>query len=141
MHCLIFSILIFSFLLQAEQIEIGGKILNVEIADTYESRAKGLMGRKKLADGEGMLFVYETEQPLTFWMKDTLIPLSIAFFNRQKEAVRILNMDPPEDDHLIRYKSSVPALYALEVPQGWFEKEGIQYGAKFSFLNSVNEIH
>ncbi len=134
---------IFFFLfssLYGEQIRLGREILTVEIADTYETRAKGLMGRTKLADGEGMLFVYEEADTLVFWMKNTLIPLSIAFFNTEKEILNILDMDPPKGKQLLKYRSRGPALYALEVPQGWFEKHGIKIGTKFSFLDPPNRL-
>lgn len=116
------------------QIQLGNEILTVEIADTPGTRARGLMGREKLAEGHGMLFIYEDAQRLTFWMKDTLIPLSIAFFDADKICVNILDMDPPIGEPLIKYRSTTPARYALEVSQGWFEKHGIVRGTKFSFL-------
>lgn len=118
-----------------EQIRIGDAVLTVEIAKTHESRAKGLMGRTELADGHGMLFIYDSPQRLVFWMKNTLIPLSIAFFDADKEIINILDMDPPLGSTLVNYRSTAPARYALEVPQGWFEKHGIERGAKFSFLD------
>ena len=132
-------ILYFSFL-SAEQIRIGKEVLTVEIASTHASRARGLMGRKQLADGHGMLFIYEEEQLLVFWMKETLIPLSIAFFDKEKKVIHTLDMDPPVGKHLIKYKSTAPALYALEVPQGWFERHGIERGMQFSFLDPSNQI-
>jgi uncharacterized membrane protein (UPF0127 family) len=122
------------------QIQIGDQILKVEIVDTHESRANGLMGRTELPEGEGMLFVYEKPQRLVFWMKNTLIPLSIAFFDEDKSLMNILDMDPPVGNTLIRYRSTAPALYALEVPQGWFEKHKIDVGTKFSFLDPRNQV-
>lgn len=116
------------------QIQVGSEVLTVEIVDTPTARAHGLMGRKELAEGHGMLFIYESAQRLTFWMKDTLIPLSIAFFDADKACINILDMDPPVGEPLIKYRSTAPARYALEVPQGWFEKHGIVRGTKFSFL-------
>lgn len=127
-------------LLHSEEILIGGQTLKVEVVDTYESRAQGLMGRTELPEGEGMLFVYEKSQRLVFWMKNTLLPLSIAFFNADKEIINVLDMDPPLGYPLIRYRSTAPAKYALEVPQGWFDKHKIGRGAKFSFLDPSNDI-
>lgn len=135
--------LIFLFLfstLYGVQIRLEKEVLTVEVADTHEARAKGLMGRTELPEGEGMLFIYEKGQRLVFWMKDTLIPLSIAFFNEDKELFQILDMDPPAGPQLVRYRSALPALYALEVPRGWFEKHGVDRGAKFSFLDPSNQI-
>jgi uncharacterized membrane protein (UPF0127 family) len=127
-------------LLYGEQIRLGNEILTVEIAKTHEARAKGLMGRTELPKGHGMLFVHERAQRLSFWMKDTLIPLSIAFFDEDKELINILDMDPPTGPPLVRYRSTAPALYALEVPQGWFEEHGIERGAKFSFLDQPVQV-
>lgn len=124
----------------AAQIRIGKEILDVEIADTQESRAIGLMGRKTLPEGKGMLFVYDKAQRLAFWMKNTWIPLSIGFFDDQKILIKTLDMDPPVGDHLIRYRSTAPARYALEVPQGWFERHKILVGNKFSFLESSDPV-
>jgi uncharacterized membrane protein (UPF0127 family) len=135
-----FFFVFFCSLLFSERISIDGNILEVEIADTHESRAKGLMGRLDLEEDHGMLFVYKTAQPLCFWMKNTFIPLSIAFFNEDKVLLQILDMDPPFQEPYPLYKSKTPALYALEVPQGWFRKKKIKPGVKFSFLSDQNHI-
>ena len=87
-----------------------------------------------------MLFVYEHEQRLVFYMKNTLIPLSIAFFDEDRVCINVLDMDVPSGSTLLRYRSTSPALYALEVPQGWFEKHGIDRGAKFSFLDETKVV-
>lgn len=128
------------FALFGSQIQIGNEVLTVEISNTPATRVRGLMGRKELPQGTGMLFVYEREERLTFWMKDTVIPLSIAFFDDDKICINILDMDPPIGEPLIRYRSTAPARYALEVAQGWFEKHHIARGAKFSFLDRPNQI-
>lgn len=138
MHWFIFFF--FFSILQGDEIRLGKEILKVEIARTHETRAKGLMGRTELEEGRGMLFVYPEPEILVFWMKNTLIPLSIAFFNSKKEIINILDMDPPKGKELKRYRSQGPALYALEVPQGWFERHGIEPGAKFSFLDPANRL-
>lgn len=128
-------------LIYAEQIQIGDQILNVEIASSYEERTTGLMGRKKLLDGSGMLFIYEKPHVLAFWMKNTLVPLSVAFCNEEKEIINIAHMDvPKKGEPLQKYYSDGPALYALEVPQGWFERHGIAPGDKFSFLDPRDEL-
>jgi len=99
--------------------------ITVEIAKTDEERAKGLMHRKKLADGEGMIFVFDRDQQLSFWMKNTLIPLSIAFIASDGHIVEIKDMQPND---LSSVRSSRSVRYALEVPQGWFGRAGIQAG-------------
>lgn len=122
------------------QIQIGKEVLTVEIADTPASRARGLMGRKELPEGQGMLFIYQKTERLCFWMKNTLIPLSVAFFDEDKACINILDMDPPIGEPLIKYRSTAPARYALEMPQGWFEKHGIYRGTKFSFLDPADYV-
>ncbi len=136
----LFLFLFTLFSLFGRQIQINDKVIEVEIADTPHKHALGLMGRTHLEEGKGMLFVYEKAQRLSFWMKHTLIPLSIAFFDDDRTVINILDMDPPIGDTIIKYRSTAPARYALEVPQGWFDKHRIERGAKFSFLDLENEI-
>jgi uncharacterized membrane protein (UPF0127 family) len=99
----------------------------VEIADNDAERARGLMGRTALAEDRGMLFVFDEEQTLSFWMKNTLIPLSIAFMDSEGRIVDIQDMKPLDDDPP-HYVSAEPARYALEVNQGFFEERGIKVG-------------
>jgi uncharacterized membrane protein (UPF0127 family) len=96
-----------------------------ELARTPEERARGLMGRKSLADGKGMLFIFERDETLSFWMKDTLIPLSIAFIASDGRIMEIRDMRPRD---LSAVQSSRSVRYALEVPQGWFARAGIAPG-------------
>jgi len=99
--------------------------ITVEIARTDDEKAKGLMHRKKLADGAGMIFVYDRDQQMSFWMKNTLIPLSIAFIASDGRIIEIKDMQPHD---LSSVKSSRSVRYALETPQGWFERAGVQAG-------------
>lgn len=133
MRVILFFVLFLS--LFGAQIKIEDQVLEVEIADTPSKWAKGLMYRSNLPEGKGMLFIYPKAMRLSFWMKNTLIPLSIAFFDDDRTVINILDMDPPIGKTLIKYRSTAPAQYALEVPQGWFDKHGIKRGAKFSFLD------
>jgi uncharacterized protein len=96
-----------------------------EVADTPESRRRGLMFRTELEGGRGMIFVFEEEGPQGFWMRDTYIPLDIAYLDRSQRIVDIQHMEPHTEDS---YESEYPALFALEVPQGWFEAQGIRVG-------------
>lgn len=128
------------FCLFGDLISLKDSELDVEIANTPEKRANGLMGRLELEEGAGMLFIYDTPQILTFWMKNTLLPLSIAFFDSEKTLINMLDMEPPFDEQYTYYKSKKAALYALEVPQGWFKKQGIRPGDKFTFLDQNNRI-
>ena len=106
----------------------GGKVeVRVEVADDLAEQAKGLMYRTTLGENRGMLFVYPDERELSFWMKDTLIPLSIAFIDRERRIIDIQDMKPL-DDEPPHYVSAEPAQYALEVNQGFFEKGGVKVG-------------
>ncbi|MBX7065786.1 MAG: DUF192 domain-containing protein [Parachlamydiales bacterium] len=140
MRILIFLGLFSSIFALEKTIRLGKETLNVEIADTFEARRQGLMGRQELPEGKGMLFIYDRAYRLAFWMKDTLIPLSIGFFDDDKRLIEVLDMDPPIGETLIKYRCTAPALYALEVPQGWFEKHKIHIGDKFSFLEPVDQV-
>lgn len=99
--------------------------LRVEVSKTLEERALGLMYRDSLSDTMGMLFIFEWQQPLIFWMKNTRIPLSIAFINEEGEIVDIQDMKPMD---LSLYASAYPARFALEVNRGWFDRHGIRVG-------------
>jgi uncharacterized membrane protein (UPF0127 family) len=99
--------------------------VKAEIARTENERAIGLMYRKELKDGSGMLFVFENDEILSFWMKNTLIPLSIAFIGRDGRIFEIRDMRPQD---LTPVQSVNPARYALEVPRGWFSRAGIVPG-------------
>ena len=111
--------------------------LRVEMALTPTQKAQGLMGRTSLAEGAGMLFEFQPPQILSFWMKNTLIPLSIGFFRANKTLIEIQEMEPSHgpvrEEFLPRYVSSEPAMYAIEVPKGWFHKKKIKPGAQFRF--------
>jgi len=99
--------------------------ITVEIARTDEERGKGLMFRKNLPDGEGMLFIFDRDQQLSFWMKNTVIPLSIAFISSDGYIIEIKDMQPND---LSSLKSSRSVRYALEVPQGWFVRVDVKAG-------------
>lgn len=127
-----FSILA-TVLLQVAQMKIGDSHLFVEIADTASSQEMGLMHRETLPPDHGMLFVYNQPEILSFWMKNTKIPLSVGFFDQQQRLLQIEHMNPPKKpDACPVYQSKFPAKYALEVPQHWFEEHKIAIGNKFS---------
>ncbi|MGB3632459.1 MAG: DUF192 domain-containing protein, partial [Rubrobacteraceae bacterium] len=89
--------------------------------------AQGLMNRTSLGEDRGMLFVFEEEATLSFWMKNTLIPLSVAYIDSEGRIVDIQKMEPLDDDPP-HYASAEPAQYALEVNQGFFEERGVEVG-------------
>lgn len=97
----------------------------VWVADTPQLRQRGLMERASLPAGAGMLFVFEGTTSGGFWMKDTLIPLSIAFVDDDGKVVETLDMEPCEADPCPVYTPDTPYRYALEVNQGFFEDRGI----------------
>ncbi len=125
-----------TFLLAA-LLRLQSHVLQVEIVDTDEARQRGLMDRTDLQEGMGMLFVFEEPRVLTFWMKNTSIPLSIAFFDATRRLIRMEDMeagvDLPDTD-LPHYSSGTCALYALEVPLGWFSRHSIQRGDSFECI-------
>lgn len=102
---------------------------NCELAIKAEERNFGFMKRKNIPDGTGMLFVFENEQILSFWMKDTPHPLSIAFIDSRGKIRNIYDMKPFS---LASIQSTVSCRYALEVPQGWFAKNNILPGDTIS---------
>jgi uncharacterized membrane protein (UPF0127 family) len=99
--------------------------VQVEIADTPDQRQTGLMGRSALAEDAGMLFIFDQEQILSFWMKNTLIPLSIAYVDAEGRIVDIQDMQPLDETS---HPSAEPARYALEVNQGFFAERGVMIG-------------
>jgi uncharacterized membrane protein (UPF0127 family) len=103
-------------------------LVQVEVAQSPEQRARGLMGRRSLPPDAGMAFVFFEKHRGGFWMKDTLIPLSIAFFDQDGTILRILDMDPCKQDPCELYDPRVAYWGALEVNQGAFERWGAQEG-------------
>jgi len=111
------------------QLEIQGKRLIVEVASDASTMMVGLMDRTELPEERGMLFIYRRPKELSFWMRDTLIPLSIAFLSDEGKILQIEHMKP-KDRTMTRSKNKLR--FALEVNQGWFERNGIGVGDSFS---------
>ncbi len=99
--------------------------VEVEIADDQAEQRRGLMERTELGEDAGMLFVFDREEPRSFWMRNTLIPLSIAYIASDGRIVDIQNMQPLDETS---HPSAAPAQYALEVNQGFFAERGIEVG-------------
>ena len=99
--------------------------IRVELARSIREQSKGYMGRENIPEGTGMLFIFKRDEKLSFWMKNTPTPLSIAFINSNGEILEIRNMTPFSRKSV---NSSEPVRYALEVPQGWFERNNIGKG-------------
>lgn len=110
--------------------------LAIEIADTTETRSYGLMFRRTLAENTGMLFAFEQEGKWGFWMKNTLISLSIAFIDSRWRILEIQDMAVPDPQaaSIPIYEPGAPYRYALEVNQGYFQRRGITAGARLEFI-------
>lgn len=118
--------------LPTEEISVKGNPLTVELAATPAARVCGLSRRPELPPDRGMLFIFPDSRPRSFWMKDTYIPLSIAYLDDAGRILSIQDMVPQRVD--IHYPSVQPASYALEVNQGWFRRNGIEVG-EIVYLN------
>ncbi len=106
-------------------ITAGMHLIQAELAVTPEQQATGMMWRTEMPGNEGMLFVNDDDQVRCFWMKNTLIPLTIAYLAADGTIINLADMAPrSEQSHC----SSRPARFALEMRQGWFAKRGIQAG-------------
>ena len=117
--------------LPTRTLTIGKHKIIVEVVATADQRATGLMNRFSLQPDHGMLFVFDRPQPLAFWMKNTYIPLSIAYLDAGGAILNIEDMRPQDEStHLSRGA----ALYAIEMKQGWFAARGIEAGAKVAGL-------
>ena len=108
--------------LETVELILGGEIFRVEVARTREEKAAGLMYRKKLGARRGMIFVYDVDTPMNFWMANTSIPLSIAFIDRDGIIVQIEDMQPFD---LSGVKSRISVRYALELNQDAFSEIGV----------------
>lgn len=112
----------------------SGSVLYVEVAKDAVHRALGLMYRKNLPKDNGMLFVFRDEKIRTFWMKDTRIPLSIAFLNKKGIVVKIADMRPFSTEAL---SSDVPCQYAIEVNKGYFSQHAFFVGVRLALPHVV----
>jgi uncharacterized protein len=110
------------------EVTIGGRTIQVEEAITAPQMSQGLMYRRSLDEDRGMIFIYSHPVSSPFWMKDTHIPLSIAFINSDGIIISIQKMEPDNDQRT--YPPPRPFLYALEMNQGWFERNNIRVGDK-----------
>jgi uncharacterized membrane protein (UPF0127 family) len=117
--------------LRRAQLSAGIHVIQAEVADTDETRERGLMFRKSLDGNDGMLFVFDQPDRQCFWMHNTPLPLSIAFIADDGTIVNIDDMAPETDD---AHCSRKPVRYALEMAQGWFADHGIASGKKIDGL-------
>lgn len=104
----------------------GAHVVEVEVAASRDARTRGLMWREQLAIGTGMLFIFPEEEELSFWMKNTLIPLDMIFISKDRKIVSIQENAEPRT--LATRPSAAPAQLVLEVPGGWSQKLGLKAG-------------
>jgi uncharacterized membrane protein (UPF0127 family) len=116
------------------QLAAGVHLIHAELADDFASRMQGLMNRTALAPNGGMLFVFEEAGVQCMWMKNTLIPLSVAFIGDDGKIINIADMQPQTED---AHCAAQPARYALEMTQGWFAQRGIGSGTQLRGLDKL----
>ena len=118
-------------------IQIGNRSIEVELADEIHERQRGLMHRKEIESNHGMLFVYPVAELRSFWMKNTYIPLSIAYIGSDCQIVHIASMTPLSTKGV---PSVYPAQFALEMNQGWFEGNGVKVGDTLKVVHPSNYV-
>jgi Uncharacterized conserved protein len=116
---------------KTSRIKVGGHELKVEVAQSEEQRMQGLMFRKQLGRNDGMLFIFDEPAYHAMWMKNTLIPLSVAFVDKDGEILNILDMEPQTlDTHM----AAGPAIYAIETNKSWFADNKVKAGDRVTGL-------
>ena len=115
-------------------LRIGDHSIRAELANTPETRRKGLMFRERLAEASGMVFIFPWEQRISMWMKNTPIALSVAFLDSEGRILNIEEMQPQSEQS---HSSAGPAKYALEMNQGWFKKRRIGPGDRVTGLERL----
>lgn len=117
-------------------ITVGRDVYYVEVAISQEEQSLGLMNRKELKSNEGMIFPYKEDKKLSFWMKNTFIPLSIAYIAKDGTIKEIYHMKP---ESLTPVKSIHSVRYALELPQGSFARSGAKVGDKIILPEQITD--
>jgi uncharacterized membrane protein (UPF0127 family) len=120
--------------LPSMRLTAGVHLIRAEVANDFETRGRGLMFRQSLEPNQGMLFVFESASAHCMWMKNTLIPLSVAFISADGTIVNIADMKP-KDESTHCAQRAVP--YALEMERGWFAARGIKAGLKIGGLDKA----
>ncbi len=120
--------------LPTTKLSAGMHLILAEVANTTGTRSQGLMRRKSMAQGAGMVFVFDELATHCMWMKNTLIPLSVAFIDERGDIVNIADMQPHDET---THCAARPARYALEMNQGWFKKRGIAPGMPIKGLEQI----
>jgi len=113
--------------LPVAELKAGMHLIRAEVAADFSSRARGLMHRKALAPNAGMLFIFDDAALHCMWMKNTYVPLSVAFLDEKGEIINIADMEPQSERS---HCAARPARYALEMERGWFAQRGVKPGAR-----------
>ena len=116
------------------ELAAGMHLIHAEVADSMATRMEGLMHRKSMPQGVGMVFVFDETATHCMWMKNTLIPLSVAFIDEAGAIINIAEMQPQSEQ---THCAARPARYALEMNKGWFAQRGIKPGAKLRGLEKL----
>ena len=117
------------------QLNAGMHLIRAEVAADFASRAQGLMYRKSMAQNAGMLFIFDEAAVHCMWMKNTLIPLSVAFIDDRGAIVNIADMEPQTE---ASHCAAQPVRYALEMNRGWFVSRGVKPGHRLGGIPGVN---
>jgi len=110
---------------------VGSQTLHVLVADTPQSMEQGLMYRDSIAPHDGMLFIFSAPQQISFWMKDTYMPLDVGYFDSHKKLLEIHALKPLDETPVPSESSDI--LYALELPSGNFAKKGLKVGDSMEY--------
>ncbi len=131
---IVLSVFASNALAQMPQIELTASFhrIQVEVAADQASRLQGLMHRKNMAPNQGMLFVFPRPDRYCMWMRNTVLPLSVAFLDDQGKILNIEDMKPQTEDN---HCASLPARFALEMNRGWFADKGIKAGQRIGGLD------
>jgi uncharacterized membrane protein (UPF0127 family) len=116
------------------KLSAGIHLVTAEVAHTFDSRARGLMYRRSLGPNQGMLFVFPDVSTHCMWMRNTFVPLSVAFMDEQGTIVSIHDMQPQTE---VSHCAAQPARFALEMSQGWFAQKGIKAGARIGGVDQA----
>jgi len=116
------------------QLNAGMHLIRAEVASDYRTRMTGLMHRASMPSNAGMLFIFDEAATQCMWMKNTLIPLSVAFIDEQGAIINVEDMEPQtENSHCAKR----PSLYALEMNRGWFAARGVKPGSRLGGIPGV----
>ena len=120
---------------QTVQLSAGMHLIRAEVAPDMATRSRGLMFRKSLAPNAGMVFIFDEVSTHCMWMKNTYVPLSVAFLDESGAIINIEDMAPQTEDSHCAKK---PARYALEMERGWFASRGIKPGSKLGGIDKLS---